>query len=91
MTGAYRTAAAFILELGDAVTLKGGLAVELRIARARTTPNIGLRLMSSPDDIESDGKQLGRDEHPDVPGDTWRTLIGNQPARDGDLLWCLKF
>lgn len=39
------------LELGDAVTLKGGLAVELRIERARTTADVDLRVMGSPDDI----------------------------------------
>jgi hypothetical protein len=39
------------LELGDAVTLKGGLAVELRIERARTTTDVDLRVMGSPDDI----------------------------------------
>jgi hypothetical protein len=37
------------LELGDAVTLKGGLAVELRLERARTTKDIDLRVMGSPD------------------------------------------
>ena len=39
------------LEFGDAVTLKGGLAVELRIERARTTTDVDLRVMGSPDDI----------------------------------------
>ena len=39
------------LELGDAITLKGGLAVELRLERARTTKDVDLRVMGSPDDI----------------------------------------
>lgn len=39
------------LELGDAVTLKGGLAVELRIDRARTTKDVDLRVMGSPHEI----------------------------------------
>ncbi len=39
------------LELGDAVTLKGGLAVELRIERARTTKDVDLHVMGSPDAI----------------------------------------
>ena len=39
------------LEFGDAVTLKGGLAVELRIARARTTKDVDLRVMGSPEGI----------------------------------------
>jgi len=38
-------------ELGDAVTLKGGLAVELRLERARTTKDVDLRVMGSPDTI----------------------------------------
>ena len=46
-----RFLARITLELGDAVTLKGGLAVELRIERARTTKDVDLRVMGSPDDI----------------------------------------
>ncbi len=38
-------------EFGDAVILKGGLAVELRLQRARTTKDIDLRIMGSPGDI----------------------------------------
>lgn len=38
-------------ELGESVTLKGGLAVELRIARARTTIDVDLRVMGPSDDI----------------------------------------
>jgi hypothetical protein len=38
-------------ELGDAVTLKGGLAVELRIERARTTKDVDLRVMGPPEGI----------------------------------------
>lgn len=38
-------------ELGDAVTLKGGLAVELRLEHARTTKDVDLRVMGTPDDI----------------------------------------
>jgi hypothetical protein len=39
------------LVLGDAVTLKGGLAVELRLARARTTKDVDLRVMGAPHDL----------------------------------------
>lgn len=46
-----RLLARLALELGDAVTLKGGLAVELRIERARATKDIDLRVIGSPDDI----------------------------------------
>jgi hypothetical protein len=34
--------------LGDAATLKGGLVLELRLARARTTKDVDLRLVGSP-------------------------------------------
>ena len=37
--------------LGDAVTLKGGLVIELRLARARTTKDVDLRLMGSPEEV----------------------------------------
>ena len=85
MTREYRTAAAFkqALELGDAVTLKGGLAVELRIERARTTKDIDLRVMASPDDILDRLRAAARrdlgdfmvftirpdDRHPDIQND----------------------
>lgn len=46
-----RFLARIAVELGDAVTLKGGLAVELRIERARTTADVDLRVMGPPDDI----------------------------------------
>lgn len=35
-------------ELGDAVMLKGGLVVELRVARARTTKDVDLRITGAP-------------------------------------------
>ncbi len=35
--------------LGDAATLEGSLALDLRLERARTTKDIDLRLMGSPD------------------------------------------
>ncbi len=36
---------------GNTVTLKGGLALELRLDRARTTKDIDLRMMGSADDV----------------------------------------
>ncbi|WP_254614009.1 nucleotidyl transferase AbiEii/AbiGii toxin family protein [Myxococcus sp. CA056] len=42
-----RTTQAF----GDAVTLKGGLVLELRLERARTTRDVDLRLTGSPKDL----------------------------------------
>lgn len=71
------------LELGDAVTLKGGLAVELRIERARTTKDVDLRVLGPPDDIldrlrAGAKRDLGDfmvftirpdDRHPDIQND----------------------
>lgn len=37
--------------VGDAVTLKGGLALEMRLDRARTTKDIDLRLIGSADNV----------------------------------------
>ncbi len=78
-----RFLARIALELGDAVTLKGGLAVELRIERARTTTDVDLRVMGSPDDIlarldAAAGRDLGdfmvftirpHDRHPEIQND----------------------
>jgi hypothetical protein len=36
--------------LGDAATLKGGLVLEVRLERARTTKDVDLRMMGSPDE-----------------------------------------
>lgn len=43
-----RFLARIALEFGDSVTLKGGIVVELRVERARTTKDIDLRLVGSP-------------------------------------------
>lgn len=45
---------------GDAMTLKGGLALELRLARARTTKDIDLRMMGSSDDVLDRLQAAGR-------------------------------
>jgi hypothetical protein len=45
---------------GESVTLKGGLALELRLTRARTTKDIDLRLMGSTDDLLGRLQQAGR-------------------------------
>jgi hypothetical protein len=37
--------------LGDAATLKGGLVLELRLERARTTRDIDLRLTGSAEEV----------------------------------------
>lgn len=45
---------------GDAATLKGGVALELRIERARTTKDIDLRLVGSPDDLLAQLQRVAR-------------------------------
>ena len=70
-------------ELGDAVTLKGGLAVEIRVERARTTKDVDLRVMGSPANILDRLRAASRsdtgdfmvfgirpdDRHPDIQND----------------------
>ena len=46
--------------VGAAATLKGGLALELRLERARTTKDIDLRLQGSPDDVLTQLQEAGR-------------------------------
>lgn len=46
--------------LGDAATLKGGLVLELRLERARTTKDVDLRMVGSPDDILVRLQEAGR-------------------------------
>src|SRR6185369_153336 len=46
--------------VGDAVTLKGGLVLEMRLARARTTKDIDLRLMGSADNVLERLQAAGR-------------------------------
>jgi hypothetical protein len=38
-------------ELRDAVVLKGGLVIELRLERARSTKDVDLRVVGSPEDV----------------------------------------
>jgi len=44
-----RYLARLVAVVGDAATLKGGLVLELRLARARTTKDVDLRMVGSPD------------------------------------------
>lgn len=69
--------------LGDAATLKGGLVLEIRLEKARTTKDVDLRLMGSPDGILAKLQEAGRrdlgdfmtfeigpdDDHPEVQND----------------------
>ena len=46
--------------LGDAATLKGGLVLELRLSRARTTKDVDLRMLGAPDDVLTKLQEAGR-------------------------------
>lgn len=69
--------------LGDAATLKGGLVLELRLERARTTKDVDLRMTGSPDGLLARLQEVARrdladfmnfeispdPEHPRIQGD----------------------
>ena len=55
-----RFLARVVAVLGDAATLKGGLVLELRLERARTTKDVDLRVMGSPDEILGKLQEAGR-------------------------------
>jgi hypothetical protein len=69
--------------LGDAATLKGGLVLEVRLKRARTTKDVDLRVVGSPDAVLAKLQEAGRrnlgdfmafgvgpnDDHPDIQND----------------------
>ncbi len=46
--------------LEDAIVLKGGLVIELRLVRARTTKDIDLRIVGHPDDVLNRLQEAGR-------------------------------
>jgi hypothetical protein len=48
--------------LGDGVLLKGGLVLELRLDRARTTKDVDLRVTASPDHVLASLQQAGRQD-----------------------------
>lgn len=78
-----RFLARIVAVLGDAATLKGGLALELRLERARTTKDIDLRMVGSQEGVlgklqEAGRKNLGDfmafevspdDDHPEIQND----------------------
>lgn len=75
-----RFLARVVTVLGNAATLKGGLAIELRLERARTTRDVDLRLTGSPDGVLTKLREAARldlgdflafevapdDEHPEI-------------------------
>jgi hypothetical protein len=78
-----RFLARVVAVLGDAATLEGGLVLELRIARARTTKDVDLRMVGSPDDLLAKLQEAGRknlgdfmtfevvpdEDHPEIQND----------------------
>src|SRR3984957_1956601 len=55
-----RFLARVVAVLRDTVLLKGGLVLELRLERARTTKDIDLRLTGSPETVLADLQEAGR-------------------------------
>src|SRR5712675_2381630 len=55
-----RFLARVVAVLGDAVLLKGGLVLELRLERARTTKDIDLRVTGSPENVLARLQEAGR-------------------------------
>ena len=55
-----RFLARVVVVFGDAATLKGGLVLELRLERARTTNDVDLRMVGSPDELLAKLQEAGR-------------------------------
>lgn len=55
-----RFLARIVATVGDAATLKGGLVLELRLARARTTKDVDLRMVGSPKELLAKLQAAGR-------------------------------
>jgi hypothetical protein len=78
-----RFLARVVAVLGDTVTLKGGLVLELRLERSRTTKDIDLRLIGVQDDILTKLQEVARrdlgdfltfevgpdEDHPEIQSD----------------------
>lgn len=81
-----RFLARVMVTFGDAVILKGGLVMELRLERARTTKDVDLRLVGSPERVLEQLQQAGRldlgdfmtfeiapdEDHPEIQNDGMR-------------------
>ncbi|WP_437713306.1 nucleotidyl transferase AbiEii/AbiGii toxin family protein [Sorangium sp. So ce448] len=78
-----RFLARIVSVFGDAATLKGGLVLELRLERARTTKDVDLLMVGSRDDVLAKLQEAGRenlgdfmnfeigpdDDHPEIQND----------------------
>ena len=60
-----RFLARVVAVLGDAATLKGGLVLELRLERARTTKDVDLRMVGSPDGVLAKLQETARHDRGD--------------------------
>ncbi|HXP90874.1 MAG TPA: nucleotidyl transferase AbiEii/AbiGii toxin family protein [Fibrobacteria bacterium] len=74
------------LVFGESVALKGGLALELRLERARTTKDVDLRMTGSPVDVlerlrEAAGRDLDDFMKFEVQADTEHPEIHNEGLR----------
>jgi hypothetical protein len=58
--GPDRFLARIVAVLGDAAMLKGGLVLELRLERARTTKDVDLRMAGLPEDVLAKLQEAGR-------------------------------
>jgi predicted nucleotidyltransferase component of viral defense system len=81
-----RFLARIVAVLGDTTMLKGGLVLELRLERARTTKDVDLRMVGSPDDILAKLQEAARrdladfmtfevgpdEEHPEIQNEGMR-------------------
>src|SRR6202040_405226 len=74
-----RFLARVVAVLRDTVLLKGGLVLELRLERARTTKDIDLRLTGSPETVLADLQEAGRQ----VLGD----FMAFEVSRDAEQPW----
>lgn len=84
-----RFLARVVAVLGDAATLKGGLVLELRLDRARTTKDIDLRMTGSPDGLLANLQAAGRLDIGDfltfelVPDNHHPEILGDAMQYDG--------
>jgi hypothetical protein len=74
--------------LGNAATLKGGLVLEVRLERARTTKDIDLRIVGSPDEVLAKLQEAGRKDLGDfmtfeVAPDTDPEILNDGMKYDG--------
>lgn len=77
-----RFLARVVATVGDSATLKGGLVLELRLERARTTKDVDLRMVGSPDDLLAKLQNAGRARVADARwGDEGSAVIPRSSAR----------